>query len=196
MTTDNIEVTPELMEEDSLVVFNEDYLDTESGEALVEDCRNIITETEFASKDDLIQGRHQLGERIINDTGFQEYAKGNTTSLQRLAQLCKRSKRTVYYSIKFYQKYPDLSLLPSTKNESWHHIINKYLTEGEPKVKPKSPKIIIQEIKQLLEKEWQKNKQEAIEAIGDSTKDMVYLEQKDEFIRYLQDQIEKICQRY
>jgi len=175
------------------MVIGIDYLDTELGVSLIEDCRNIITETEFASKDDLIQGRHQLGERIINDTGFQEYAKGNSTSVQRLAQLCKRSKRTVYYSIKFYQMFPDLSLLPAGKHESWHHIINKYLTDGEPKPKVKSPKIIIQEIRELLEQEWQGNNQIVNDKSGMMESGTVLeAKLKCEYIRYLQDQVEKI----
>lgn len=38
--------------------------------ALVEDCRAIITEAVFNSRWALVEGYHQLGERIVTDNNF------------------------------------------------------------------------------------------------------------------------------
>jgi hypothetical protein len=54
--------------------------------ALVEDCKAIITEAVFNSRWALVEGYHTLGERIVKDENYQEYAKGNKSSVQGLAR--------------------------------------------------------------------------------------------------------------
>jgi len=93
----------------------------------VNDCKAIITEAVFTSRWALVEGYHRLGERIVTDTGYQEYAKGNKTSVQGLAQNIGTSTRTVYYAMQFYEKYPDLDVIPEGKNITWNKIITKYL---------------------------------------------------------------------
>jgi hypothetical protein len=155
--------------------------------SLVDECRDIIVETEFASKDSLIQGRHQLGQRILQSKAdFEREGIDDTGLVQHVAQSCKKSKRTIYYAIKFYQKFPDLALLPAGKHESWHHIINKYLTEGEEKTKKLTPTEIIKAIKTLIETELQKELQSV------NNGEIAINKSNVSFIRYLQDQINKI----
>lgn len=96
---------------------------------LVDDCRNILTEAVHNSRWDLIQGYHQLGERIVTDGNYQEFAKGNKTSVQGLAQNIGISERSIYYAIQFYEKYPDLGTVPEGKNISWNKIITLYLPQ-------------------------------------------------------------------
>jgi N6-adenosine-specific RNA methylase IME4 len=96
-------------------------------EHLVEDCKAIITEAVFNSRWALVEGYHQLGERIVTDENYQWHAKGNMSYLQGLANNLEISNRTIYYAVQFYEKYPDLSLVPEGKNISWNKIVTKYL---------------------------------------------------------------------
>lgn len=96
-------------------------------EGLVDDCKAIITEAVFISRWALVEGYHQLGERIRTDLHFKEYAKGTKTSVQDLARNIGISERTLYYSMAFYDKYPSLNNVPEGKNISWNKIITKYL---------------------------------------------------------------------
>ncbi len=97
--------------------------------ALVEDCKAIITEAVFNSRWALVEGYHQLGERIVTDENYQWHAKGNMSYLQGLANNLSISDRTIYYAVQFYEKYPDLDIVPEGKNISWNKIITKYLPE-------------------------------------------------------------------
>lgn len=99
---------------------------------LVDDCKNIITEALFTSRWALVEGYHQLGERIETDVNYQKYAKGNYSSLQDLAKNIGISERSLYYAIQFYDKYPSLDEVPEGKNITWNKIITKYLPE--PKI--------------------------------------------------------------
>ena len=103
---------------------------------LVEDCRAIVTESVFASRWALVEGYHLLGERIVTDENYQQYAKGNQQSLQDLANNIGIGERTLYYAIRFYNKYPELDNIPEGKNISWNKLITKYLPEytGKEKV--------------------------------------------------------------
>lgn len=165
-------------------LITDNYLATESGEALVEDCKSIIVEKTFESHWALLEGYHALGERIINDKGFQQYAKGNTTCLQCLAKNLSISERTLYYSMQFYQKYPDMNVLPNGKACTWSKIV-KLLPQGEHPHK-KSLKDVLIAIKELLKHDWEDNNALYISE-GDPEAST-----KCEYIRYLQDQIAKL----
>ncbi len=103
---------------------------------LVEECKAIITEAVFNSRQELIKGYHHLGERIVTDENYKEYAKGNKSSVQGLARKLGVSDRTVYYAMQFYDKYPRLDTLPDGKNISWNKIITQYLPAGDGHDKP------------------------------------------------------------
>ncbi len=102
---------------------------------LVEDCKAIVTEAVHNSRWILVEGYHMLGERIVTDTNYQEYAKGNQHSLQLLAMRIKLGERTAYYAIKFYKKYPVLNDVPEGKNISWSKLVKTYLPEHTEKEK-------------------------------------------------------------
>jgi hypothetical protein len=106
--------------------------------ALVEDCKAIITEGIFNSRWALLEMYHQLGERIVTDNNLQWNARGNGATLQDLAKYIGLSTRTLYYAIQFYEKYPDLSLVPEGKNISWNKIVTKYLP-AEDREQPPNP---------------------------------------------------------
>ena len=154
---------------------------------LIEDCLDIAVETEFTHNWALVEGRHLLGTRILEDNeNFERENIYGEKIVQCIAQSIKRSRRTVYYSMKFASLYPDLNILPSGKNISWTHIINKYLTAGEEKPVRITPTEMIRQIKQLLQHEWLIAHQDFVER-NDPYKQTVC-----EFIRYLQDQVNKI----
>jgi hypothetical protein len=158
---------------------------------LLEDCRDIVVETEFTSRWSLVEGYHSLGKRIIQETEkLDKMSQSGIDVISQVAADLKRSRRTVYYAIQFARECPDLNLLPEGKNTSWHHIINKYLTDGtEKKVVKKSDLYrMIKEIKELLETELKKE----LQLVNNG--EIAINKSNIEFIRYLQDQVNKIIE--
>jgi len=155
---------------------------------LIEDCLDIVIEHEFTSRWALVEGYHTLGTRIISETAnFERSQIYGQNIVQCVAQSLGKKKRTIYYAIKFASLYPDLNLLPEGKNISFHHVINKYLTAGEEKPVKISLSEQIRQIKQLLQTELMEAHQEVIRT------DAVFIRTNMcEFIRYLQDRVEKI----
>lgn len=102
-------------------------------QSLVDDCRSIITEAVFTSRWALVEGYHMLGERIVTDAEFQRHAKGNKSLFATVAQNLGVSDRTIYYAVQFYEKFPDLALVPEGKNITWKKLITEYLTEPKDK---------------------------------------------------------------
>ena len=163
---------------------------------LIEDCRDLITEVEFTSRWTLVEGYHSLGSRILQENENFERAKIYGQGIcNAIAESLGKRPRTIYYAIQFAKEYPDLNLLPEGKNTSWHHIINKYLTNGKDKAIIKKADLyrMIKEIKELLEYEWQDAHQELMQ---NDTLKHIYERSKSkcEFIRYLQDQVNKITE--
>jgi len=155
---------------------------------LVEELTDIIVEKRFEHTTALIECYHMVGTRILQENDNFERSKiYGENILQTLAKSLGRSQRTLAYAVKFAKLYPDLNLLLEGKNWTWNHIINKYLTDGTEKKVVKKADLyrMIKEIRELLERELLIYKQEVIDGIGDVIK-------RDEFIRYLQDQVNKI----
>jgi len=94
---------------------------------MIDDCKAIVTEAIFTSNWALLEGYHQLGARLLLDTDFQKYAKGNNGFLATVAKTIKVSPRTLYYAMQFYQKYPDINTLPDGKAATWKKVITTYL---------------------------------------------------------------------
>lgn len=88
-------------------------------EDFIEEIKACFVEGEFNSRMELIRAYHTAGELM---QGIKR------EDLQDLAKKIGRSDRTLYYSVKFYQMYPDLDMLPEGKNVSMNKIITKYLT--------------------------------------------------------------------
>lgn len=95
---------------------------------LIEDCKDIIVESEFTARWALVEGYHVLGKRILQDyEKFQRIRMPDSELVQCIAVSLNKSKRTVYQAIQFARLYPDLNLLPEGKNTSWYKICNQYL---------------------------------------------------------------------
>ena len=157
--------------------------------SLIDDCRDIIVETEFTSRWALVEGYHLLGNRILQEyENFKRVRMEDKSLVESVAESLGKKSRTIYYAIQFAREYPNLNLLPEGKNISWHHVINKYLTDGTEKTTIKKADLyrMIKEIKELLELELKKELQSVNNgeiAINKSNVDC---------IRYLQDQVNKI----
>ena len=156
---------------------------------LIEDCKDIIIETGFTSRWALVEGYHQLGTRILAENENFERAKiYGQEIVSHVSISLGKQPRTVYRAIQFAKLYPDLNLLPEGKNCNWHRIVNKYLTDGKERVTISKGDLIkmIKEIKQLLQTEWMKENQEV------ATGNIAIAKSNCDFIRYLQDQVNKI----
>ena len=155
---------------------------------LIEDCLDIKVETETTSRWSLIEGRHMVGRRILEEYGnFERSNIYGEKIVQCIATSTKYAPRTLRYAIKLARLYPDLSMLPAGKNMSWTHVLNKYLTVGEEKPVKITPTEMIKQIKQLLQHEWETHNQQVVAGNINYPYPEVC-----EFIRYLQNQIEKI----
>jgi len=107
-------------------------------QALVTDCKSIVTERLYRSRQEVIEGWHEVGERIATDANYRKHAQGNTDIKKRLAVDIGASVQTLYYAIQFYEKFPILESvqqLPEGKNISWTKIVKNYLPE------PKTPQV-------------------------------------------------------
>ncbi len=164
--------------------------------SLIDDCKDIIVETEFTSRWALVEGYHLLGKRILQEyENFKRIRMADTSLVESVAISLQKRPRTIYYAIQFAKEYPDLNLLPEAKNTSWHHIVNKYLTDGTEKKVVKKADLyrMIKEIKELLEHEGSIVNQEKAEAVNLGIFPNKSNERLD-FIRYIQDQVNKITQ--
>lgn len=106
-------------------------------EALIDECKTIITETIFTSRWALVEGYHKLGERIREDCPRHEkgqhYQGTIGELLQGLGVKLKTSETTLWYAVQFFDKYPSLDKVPEGKNISWNKVITKYLPAPKEK---------------------------------------------------------------
>lgn len=107
--------------------------------ALIEECKAIITETEFTARWALVEGYHHLGKRIASDPEFVKFSKGNNSSLQRVANSLGKSPRLIYYAVQFAEKYPSLDKVPGGKAVSWRDVCHKLLPAPKAKDAPPIP---------------------------------------------------------
>jgi len=98
-------------------------------ESLIADCIAIYTEGVFNSRWELIICYHSLGSRIVNDEHFVWNARGNGATLASLSKSVGIHERDLYRAIQFYNKFPNLDMVPEGKNVSWNKIVTKYLPE-------------------------------------------------------------------
>jgi len=164
---------------------------------LIEELNSIVdgvVESRFNYSWELIECYHQIGARLLQEnSNFERSQIYGEKITQRVAKSIGRSKRTLDYAVQFARLFPDLNLLPEGKNIHWRHVINKYLTTGEKKSTIKKIDLLrmIKEIKELLSTEYLKAHQEEVTltpaSFGYNSNRV-----KIEFIRYLQDQFNKI----
>lgn len=98
---------------------------------LIEECKSIITETLYRSRQELIEGKHMLGERICNDPNFRKLAGSRTATLKKLFEDIGIGRADGYACVAFYEKFPKLSAgvdsFKEEKNISWDKIKRNYL---------------------------------------------------------------------
>ncbi len=105
-------------------------------QSLIDDCSSLIVESEFASRWSMIEGRHLLGKRILQEEkNFGEIPFKDIVAT--VARDVNRSTRTVYRAVQFYKKFPDLDRLPEGKDISYKKIVTKYLPDSKRPIKPK-----------------------------------------------------------
>jgi len=109
-------------------------------QALVDECRAIITERVYSSRQELIVGYGEVGERIYNDPKYQKHIHGNRKFVNQLFSDIGIGESTGYYCLQFYEKFifekhNEVSTAMETlfpddgKNISWTKIKTKYLPE-------------------------------------------------------------------
>ncbi len=91
--------------------------------ALVEECQAIVTEGIFNHRWALVEMYHHLGERIVTENNLDRKAAYGQKIVTRVSQSIRIGVRDIWRAIQFYEKYPDLSLLPLGKNSSWKQVI-------------------------------------------------------------------------
>src|SRR3990167_924422 len=104
--------------------------------ALVDDCKAIVTEAVFVSRWALGEGYWSLGKRIREDENWQKWEQSADSSFQDLGNAIGVSKSTLYYALQAYDKYPDIQKLPEGKNISWNKLITKYLPQPKKDAAP------------------------------------------------------------
>lgn len=99
---------------------------------LVDEIKTIYVESEFNAHMAIIECHHQVGKLILAHKG-----EGDITNfLKSLAPMVGKSERTLWYAVKFAEKFPELdSSLPEGKNLNWNTIIMKHLTDS-PTARP------------------------------------------------------------
>jgi hypothetical protein len=101
-------------------------------DALVDEISAIFVEHEFDARWRIIEGHHEVG-KLLKETS-DKYEVGITELVNRCAVALEVSERKLWYSVKFFDKFPSLEKLPEGKNTSFSQIRKKYLTEGVEKV--------------------------------------------------------------
>jgi hypothetical protein len=99
---------------------------------LIDELEGTITEGVFTSRWTLIECYHSVGEKL------RKASMENKLKITDLVSDCavdlNVSERKLWYAVKFFDKFPDVNMLPEGKNVSWFGIKTKYLTEGEKKI--------------------------------------------------------------
>jgi len=117
-------------------------MEEELYQKLVQDCKKIVAR----EHEDIVRRRHELGVRIVEDEDkYVKHKWGSGTFIKKLAFDIQVEPSTVYCSIRFAEKYPDVEKfltshkLPQAKALTWHYIVHNLLYESKPKppLKPK-----------------------------------------------------------
>lgn len=128
--------------------------------SMVEDCQAVITEAVFTSNWTLVEGYHQLGKRISEEkANFDKAGLYGQKITTQVSLSLGKSVRTIERAVQFYDKYPDLQLLPDGKNVTWHKVVNKYLPKTTMVSDKELPdeavlEIKVKKVKDLIFKIW------------------------------------------
>jgi hypothetical protein len=167
---------------------------------LIEDLRDILTESVFEMRARVIETKWHIGDRLLQEEG-----KLTKEVVQRVALELKVSERDLQYCLAFRRKFPSLqemwSRLPEGKNISWHKLINEYIDFEIPKPIPH----IEEKIDEWGLTDWWKEQDNLqilrIKSKSDDfalivRKAKVSKEEKDKFKVPLQRQLQELCDYY
>ena len=99
---------------------------------LVDDCQAIVLDIKQHGWA-MILAYHNLGERLSrNKDAFLKQGYTMTELLEEVSNEVHRSRRTLYYAIKFYETYKDIQLVPYSEDAQWFQVV-KDLTKSEKK---------------------------------------------------------------
>lgn len=122
-----------------------EYKNTDQYELLVTDCRSIISEGIFRSRQELIEMYQELGERIVNDPLYKKW--GQITQSKFMGELVEdvgKSRSTLYYAIQYVEKLENkefsMGVEKLGKNASWNKIKALLPEPKENKIKLEPPK--------------------------------------------------------
>ena len=107
---------------------------------LVNDCQAIVLDIKQHGWA-MILAYHNLGERLSrNKDAFLKQGYTMTELLEIVSDEAGRSRRTLYYAIKFYETYKDIQLAPYSEDAQWFQVV-KDLTKSEKKQLPESTSV-------------------------------------------------------
>jgi len=145
--------------------------------ALVDDCQTIIIERGWNARMEVIQAKHEVGERIATDTAYDKF-RGTSEGraiIVRLSEDIGWSSKEIYLCIQFFEKYPSLTQacekLPEGKAISWHKIANNYLTDKPRDVKMGDEDEPIVDDHETLRKALARRIRDSIEEVGKDNED-------------------------
>lgn len=96
---------------------------------LVDNVDSAITEGEFNARMGVLETYHGVGRDLTSAS--KEHQIPITELVHRVAVDAEIGERNLWYAVKFFDKFPDLSKLPEGKDLSWSKIKRKYLTEAK-----------------------------------------------------------------
>jgi len=89
---------------------------------VADEIKGLITEEITHYHWTLIKLYHRVGNLILT-------LPDPYSAVHDLARLTEKSERTLYLSLQFVKKYPDINALPEGKVITWNKIVTKYLPE-------------------------------------------------------------------
>ena len=98
-------------------------------QVLVEECKAIGIERGFRARLEIVEGKWDLGKRIIDDKNYVKYSRGGGDFISNLAKDIGMSSSDLYDCIKFASEFDKLSNAIETlgKNLSWYKIKTEIL---------------------------------------------------------------------
>ena len=124
-------------------------------ESIIEDCHAIVVERRFNASMEVIEGKWEIGKRIVKDSNYQKYLKGSGKLISELAQDIGLSQSDLYDCIKIYEMFDKFSNVLETfdKTVTWFKVRQKYLGKRDEK---KGTPLVCYRLEGILEafKKW------------------------------------------
>ena len=123
-----------------------DYKQTDEYQAIIDECKTILTQRIKNSRMEVILAYGEVGETIVKSGIYQKFAKGNHEFINGMAKDIGIGYSEASRAIQFYEKFCKGSPVSETiieqfeegENISWHKIKTRYLTDGKEKNKHQS----------------------------------------------------------